>query len=370
VEELNELSGARLRVIGTVASPLIKPGLRCAAGVISEIKVDPALAEALDNLDEFSHLLVLYWMHRAGKDWPLKVHPKGMIDVAAVGLFASRSPNRPNPIGVSLVRLLGRSGNSLRVEGLDAIDGTPVLDIKPFIPWNDAADRAGVPPWVVRFHGLEERLREVYRRLLNVYGPQHWWPAETPFEVMVGAILTQSAAWGNVEKAIASLKSAGALSPEVLRRLPQEELARLIHASGYYNAKAVKLKALAEWLKEACGDDLTRLSTADTETLRTGLLGVHGVGEETADSILLYAVGKPVFVIDAYTRRILDRLGIGSAARSYAGYQRLFVEVLPAEVPLFNEYHALFVALGKFACRRRPLCSKCPLADICPSRIV
>ncbi len=217
------------------------------------------------------------------------------------------------------------------------------------------------------FNELSTRLREIYRRLRDAYGPQHWWPAETPFEVMVGAILTQSAAWGNVEKAITSLKAAGALSPEALRRLPHDELASLIHASGYYNAKAVKLKALAEWLKET-GDDLTLLSAIDTGALRGALLGVHGVGEETADSILLYAVAKPVFVIDAYTRRILDRLGISPEAKTYAGYQRLFTDALPAESPLFNEYHALFVALGKHACRRKPLCGGCPLADICPSR--
>jgi endonuclease III related protein len=215
---------------------------------------------------------------------------------------------------------------------------------------------------------LSTRLREIYRRLWDAYGPQHWWPAETPFEVMVGAILTQSAAWSNVEKAIARLKSAGALSPEALRRLPQEELATLIHASGYYNAKAVKLKALVGWLKEACDDDLTRLSTTDTDSLRAELLRVHGVGGETADSILLYAIGKPVFVIDAYTRRILDRLGIRPEAKTYTGYQRLFTEALPAERVLFNEYHALLVTLGKHTCRPKPLCEVCPLADMCSSR--
>jgi len=209
-------------------------------------------------------------------------------------------------------------------------------------------------------------LQDIYRRLMAEYGPQHWWPAETPFEVMVGAILTQSAAWSNVEKAITNLKAARALSPQALRRLPLAELARLIRPSGYYNAKALKLKSLADWLGKHYGDDLDRLFAADAARLRQQLLTVHGIGPETADSIVLYAANKPVFVIDAYTRRIISRLGLAPPAGSYAAYQALFMSHLPADAGLFNEYHALLVRLAKTACRQHPRCSRCCLNDLCP----
>lgn len=209
------------------------------------------------------------------------------------------------------------------------------------------------------------RLLAIYERLYATYGPQHWWPGDSAFEVMVGAILTQSAAWQNVEKGIANLKAAGALSPEALRRMPIEEIAGLIHPCGYYNAKARKLKALVEWLNESCGDDIASLSRARTGALRRQLLAVHGVGPETADSILLYAIGKPVFVIDAYTRRILARLGMSPGKDIYDDFQLLFMRNLRHEARLFNEYHALLVRLGKTICRKVPLCDRCPLFDIC-----
>jgi len=212
---------------------------------------------------------------------------------------------------------------------------------------------------------LGQSLTDIYRRLLGRFGPQHWWPAEEPFEVIVGAILTQSAAWGNVEKAIANLKAAGALSPTKLRRLQLPRLAKLVHPCGYYNAKALKLKSFAFWLGNHYDDNLNRLFAIDTDDLRQQLLSVHGVGQETADSILLYAAGKPVFVIDAYTRRTLSRIGLTPEKDSYAGYQAFFMEHLPLDAELFNEYHALLVRLGKEVCRRRPLCPRCRLSDIC-----
>jgi endonuclease-3 related protein len=211
-----------------------------------------------------------------------------------------------------------------------------------------------------------DRLLTVYERLYAAYGPQHWWPGDSPFEVMVGAILTQSAAWHNVEKGIANLKAAGMLSPAALCQAPVEEIARLIYPCGYYNAKARKLKALVEWLHESCGDDPVELSRIETSALRQQLLGVHGIGPETADSILLYAAGRPVFVIDSYTRRILERLGLAPAKNTYDDFQRLFMRSLRHDVRLFNEYHALLVRLGKTACRKQPLCPECPLFDICP----
>jgi endonuclease III related protein len=208
-------------------------------------------------------------------------------------------------------------------------------------------------------------LMDLFHLLFKQYGPQHWWPGDEPFEIITGAILTQSAAWSNVEKAISSLKKAGALAPASLRDLPLEDLAELIHSCGYYNAKSVKLKAFARWLGENYQDNLAKLFSVDASALRELLLQVHGIGEETADSILLYAGNKPVFVIDAYTRRIIDRLGLAPGGGKYADYQDLFMHNLPADVRLYNEYHALFVAQGKNFCRKKPRCEGCCLSALC-----
>lgn len=212
---------------------------------------------------------------------------------------------------------------------------------------------------------VSQPLLVIYDRLFAAYGPQHWWPADEPFEVMVGAILTQSASWKNVEKALANLKTAGALSPLALRHAELSELAALIRPSGYYNAKARKLKALAQWLEEFCADDLKKLSAASVTSLRQQLLSVYGVGPETADSIILYVANQPVFVIDAYTRRIISRIGIASEDKGYQAYRELFMENLPPDARLFNEYHALLVRLGKEVCRKKPLCPGCCLRHIC-----
>jgi endonuclease III related protein len=212
----------------------------------------------------------------------------------------------------------------------------------------------------------KQRLSDIYARLLERYKSQHWWPAEEPFEVMVGAILTQSTAWTNVEKCIFNLKIARALSPQGLRQLSESELAILIYPCGYYNAKARKLKAFSEWLGRRFQDNLGKIFSLQTEDLREELLEVYGIGEETADSILLYACQKPVFVIDAYTRRIIDCLGIQHGGRQYHDYQVLFMDNLPREAPLFNEYHALLVALGKETCRKqKPRCEECCLLSVC-----
>ncbi len=208
------------------------------------------------------------------------------------------------------------------------------------------------------------QLRSIFDALYGAYGPQHWWPASDTFEMMVGAILTQSAAWGNVERAIANLKAAGALSPSALRALSPEELAHLVRPSGYFNAKARKLKALAEHLARY-DDDLIRFFAQGVDGLRQELLGIHGIGEETADSIILYGAGKPVFVIDAYTRRILGRLGLRPTTDSYGGWQCLFRDNLPPDAALFNEFHALLVEHGKRACRREPRCEGCALRQGC-----
>ena len=213
-------------------------------------------------------------------------------------------------------------------------------------------------------------LSELYDRLFAAYGEQHWWPGETPFEVMVGAILTQNTAWTNVEKAITSLKEAGAMNPVALRERPLDELASLIRPSGYFNAKAHKLRALGEYLA-SYGDDVDLVFTSTPlPELREELLSLHGVGPETADSMLLYAGNLPSFVIDAYTVRVLTRLGMLNAEskRSYDDVHALFHEALPEDVGLFNEYHALFVAHGKDVCTaRKPKCEECVLRNDCPS---
>ena len=213
---------------------------------------------------------------------------------------------------------------------------------------------------------MTNTLLDIYRLLLDSHGPQHWWPGDSPFEVMVGAVLTQAAAWTNVEKAIANLKDAGALSPNALRAMPVEELASLLYPVGYYNSKAKKLKALVEYFGDRYNDDLDPMARVDVLTLRTELLGVYGIGEETADDILVYAVGKPAFVIDAYTRRICVRLGLSTERASYRELQNLFVDNLPPDVQLFNEYHALLDRHGKEVCKKEPLCRECVLQDICP----
>ena len=213
-------------------------------------------------------------------------------------------------------------------------------------------------------------LPELYQRLFVEYGEQHWWPGETPFEVMVGAILTQNTAWTNVEKAITALKEADALNPDALRIRPLDELAALIRPSGYFNAKARKLRALGEYLGEYEDDIDAVFGSQPLNELREELLGLHGVGPETADSMLLYAGNLPSFVIDAYTMRVLSRLGIIDADErpSYEAVRALFHKALPTDVQLFNEYHALFVAHGKDVCKsRNPLCGECVLLEDCPA---
>lgn len=215
--------------------------------------------------------------------------------------------------------------------------------------------------------GANGRLLDIYDRLYAAYGPQYWWPGDSAFEIVAGAILTQSAAWTNVEQALGNLKAAGALTPEGIDDLSEAELALLVRPSGYHNAKARKLKAFVRLLDLRYGYDLERMLASPTGELRESLLGTHGIGPETADSILLYAAGRPVFVVDAYTRRTFSRLGFAPEADTYDGWQVVFTESLPDQARLYNEYHALIVRHGKAACRKRPVCGECPLASICPA---
>jgi endonuclease-3 related protein len=209
---------------------------------------------------------------------------------------------------------------------------------------------------------VRRRLLTLYRALFAAYGPQEWWPGDSPFEVMVGAVLTQNTAWVNVEKAIANLKRAGALTPARFRELPVRSLAALIRPSGYYNIKAKRLANLMAFLGKRYGGSLARMFRNDPARLREGLLSVNGIGPETADAIMLYAAGHPVFVVDAYTKRIFSRHGLVPADAGYHDVQQLFLRNLPADARLFNEYHALIVRLGKEHCRKTaPRCCGCPL---------
>jgi len=211
---------------------------------------------------------------------------------------------------------------------------------------------------------IKQHLQRIYTLLYRQYGPQHWWPGDGQFEMMVGAILTQSTSWANVEKAIQNLRKLGALSPAAVRNISDDDLAILIRSSGYYHIKTKKLKALACWLGEY-HDDLAMIFSMSTEGLRRKLLNIYGIGEETADSILLYAAGKPVFVIDAYTRRIIDRIGIQPSDHGYSGYQQLFKKNLTVDAVVFNEYHALLVQHGKSSCQKHPVCRQCCLSQMC-----
>ena len=208
-------------------------------------------------------------------------------------------------------------------------------------------------------------LKEIYDKLLTRFGPQHWWPGETPFEVIIGAILTQNTNWSNVEKAIHNLKDAGLLSPEGLHKCALPRLATLIKPSGYFNVKAKRLKNFIDWLFESYEGDLTRLFVLETSILRAELLTVKGIGPETADSIVLYAAGKPTFVCDAYTYRIMLRHRFIPEETGYDELKALFEDTLPRDAKLFNEYHALLVRLGKTYCKKtKPLCPECPLEDL------
>jgi endonuclease-3 related protein len=210
-----------------------------------------------------------------------------------------------------------------------------------------------------------DHLLSLYRRLLDAFGPQDWWPGETPFEVCVGAILTQNTNWENVERAVSRLRNEGLLNPLSLHELPPAALAELIRSAGYYNIKAARLKSFITFLVEEFQGDLDAMFSLGREVLRPQLLDVKGIGPETADSILLYAGGLPTFVVDAYTMRALLRHDIISEDAGYEDVRSLFMDHLPEEVPLYNEFHALWVALGKNRCKRgRPQCTGCPLEGV------
>jgi endonuclease-3 related protein len=218
---------------------------------------------------------------------------------------------------------------------------------------------------------LKNTFLDIYQRLSSRFGPRHWWPGETPLEIMVGAVLTQNTAWKNVEKAIRALKGTGNLSLSALYQIPPDKLANLIRPAGYYNLKAGRLKNLIAFVYEESEGDLDRFFNGEVEFLRSRLLSVKGIGPETADSILLYAGGLPTFVVDAYTFRMLSRHRLIEEKSSYERVRRLFMEHLPSQPALYNEFHALIVELGKNYChKRKPACESCPLNELATIKLL
>jgi len=209
----------------------------------------------------------------------------------------------------------------------------------------------------------QDILLKIYNSLYNYFGPLNWWPGDTPFEIMVGAILTQNTSWSNVEKAIDNLKKENLLEPRKLYRINQEELAQLIKPSGYYNIKAQRLKNFVNIFVNDFEGSAEKMFSGDSKELRKKLLKVNGIGPETADSILLYAGEKPFFMVDAYTKRIFSRHKLISKDSTYYQIQEFFIKNLDQDVKLFNEFHAQIVILGKTICTsRNPDCAKCPIA--------
>jgi endonuclease-3 related protein len=208
-------------------------------------------------------------------------------------------------------------------------------------------------------------LLQIFDLLRCSYGPQHWWPGDSPFEVIVGAVLTQNTAWHNVAQAIANLKREGLIQPGALLEAEPDRVKALLAPAGYYNIKYDRLMSLLRFL-DGYGTDLERLRSLPLDALRAGLFEVKGVGPETADSILLYALQRPVFVVDAYTRRLFSRLGYEwMEAASYDQVQRFFMEALPADTVLYNEFHALIVVHCKDTCKKKPICQGCCLLSLC-----
>lgn len=212
---------------------------------------------------------------------------------------------------------------------------------------------------------IGRQLRQIYDLLRARYGHQHWWPGDSPFEIVIGAILTQRTAWRNVEIAIGNLKGERLLSPRSIVAASSQDLIDAIKPAGFYNQKAVRLKAISEYLLKRCDGDFERMEEFATNQLRSELLEINGIGPETADSILLYALNRPRFVIDVYTRRALERIGIVSREMDYAELQSMFMERLTPEVDLYQDFHAQWVALGKSNCHPKPDCNSCPLNEIC-----
>ena len=209
-------------------------------------------------------------------------------------------------------------------------------------------------------------LLEIFNKLLKRYGQQNWWPGDSQFEIIIGAILTQGVNWKAVDKSLSYLKGRGLLNPRDLREIPHHDLSSIIKSSIYFNEKTRKIKSFVYYLKDNYEDNLDKLFESNISTLRDELLSIYGIGEETADDIILYAAQKPIFVIDAYTKRIVDRIGLNIKRKNYNAYQQLFMTNLEENVSLFNEYHALLDIHGSLTCKKSdPNCGNCCLSELC-----
>ncbi len=216
----------------------------------------------------------------------------------------------------------------------------------------------------MKMNTTAETINQIYKLLSERFGKQYWWPGESVDEVIVGAILTQNTNWGNVEKAVCNLKQKSVMSFAALDRIATEQLAALIRPAGYYNIKAKRIKNFLKWFFDECSGDIEKLKLADAQSLRRELLGINGIGRETADSILLYGLGKNIFVVDTYTFRITFRHMLIDQYCDYEQLQRLFEDNLPCDTKLFNEYHALLVRAGKEFCKPKARCDGCPLESL------
>ena len=248
---------------------------------------------------------------------------------------------------------------------MSALSQLPQFDSRS----SQVPQNAGLDDTSSRAATAQPVLLAYYNALFAAHGSQHWWPGRTPFEVIVGAILTQSTSWTNVEPCIKSLRREKLLTPRAIETVTAARLARLIRSSGYFRQKAKKLKAFVHFLRTHYQGSLAKMFRAPTPTLRKQLLAIHGIGPETADAILLYAGNHPVFVVDAYTRRILERHQLAEARQSYEQVRQLFEGTLPPDPALYNEFHALIVHTGKHYCRaRNPRCNECALNFLLPDR--
>ena len=208
-------------------------------------------------------------------------------------------------------------------------------------------------------------LKKVFDTLNEFYGCQNWWPAEDEFEIIVGAVLTQNTNWRNVEKSLNMLKKSEAMSPEKILALSDQTLEELIYSSGFYRVKTKRLKAVCRFLVSKFDGHLEKMKSVDLVMSRELLLNTKGIGPETADDILLYALGQPIFVVDAYARRIFSRVGVGPSRDEYEAWQKFFMNNLPSDVFLYKQFHALIVRLGKDHCKPQPLCNECPIIEHC-----
>jgi endonuclease-3 related protein len=318
--------------------------------------------------DFFSEVRTQIDEYMAGRrdDFSLKLNPQGTDYQKKVWLALTKIPYGELATYKSIAKAIGNEKASRAVGMANSKNPIPII-----VPCHRVVGASGKLTGFA--HGLKikealilhEKLMGIYHRLFDAFGPQGWWPAKTDFEMMIGAILVQNTNWGNVEQALNNLN--GELTPQKLEQLSVEELAERIRPSGYYQQKAKKIKAFLAWYA-GYDYELECVKQQDGEILRQELLGVHGIGEETADCMLTYAFEKPYFIVDAYARRILERVGF-EMPKGYDAYRDKIESAIPKELMIYNELHALLVQLGKKNCKKNPNCQRCPIAKQCSYKV-